>query len=71
MNTDLNINDILLQVERLDKQAQQSLFEKLKLIIRKSEQKKSKIKLSSISGLGASMWSKTDVDAYIDQERQW
>jgi hypothetical protein len=58
-------------VERLDKQAQQSLFEKLKLIIRKSEQKKSKIKLSSISGLGASMWSKTDVDAYIDQERQW
>ncbi|MFS2189316.1 hypothetical protein ACCC92_21740 [Mucilaginibacter sp. Mucisp84] len=71
MNTDLNINEILLQVERLDKQAQQSLFEKLALMIRKPEQKKGKIRLSSISGLGASLWSKTDIDAYIDQERQW
>ncbi|PWK75287.1 hypothetical protein LX99_03780 [Mucilaginibacter oryzae] len=71
MNTDLNINDILLQVEQLDREAQQSLFEKLALMIRKPEQKKSKVKLSSISGLGASVWSKIDIDDYVDHERQW
>ncbi|WPU99779.1 hypothetical protein SNE26_27595 [Mucilaginibacter sp. cycad4] len=60
MNTDLNIKEILLQVERPDKQAQ-----------RKPKQKKSKIKLSGISGLGTSLWSTTDIDNYIAEERQW
>ncbi|AYL97444.1 hypothetical protein [Mucilaginibacter celer] len=71
MNSDLNINSILHQFERLDKQAQQNLFEKLALMIHKPEQKKSKVKLSSISGLGSSLWSKIDIDDYVDQERQW
>jgi len=71
MNTDLNVNDILLQVKRLDKEAQLSLLEKLALLIRKSESKEKKIKLSSISGVGSSLWSKTDIDEYVDQERQW
>ena len=40
MNADLNVNDILLQVKRLDKEDQLSLLEKLALLIGKSERKK-------------------------------
>jgi len=39
MNADLNVNDILLQVKRLDKEDQLSLLEKLALLIGKSERK--------------------------------
>lgn len=71
MNADLNINDILVQVKRLDKKDQLSLLEKLTSLIRKSEHKEYKTKLSSICGVGSSIWSNTDIDEYIDQERQW
>jgi hypothetical protein len=71
MNNDSKINDILLQIERLDKLSKQSLFEKLELLISNPEPKKIKVKLSSISGLGTSMWMQTNIDNYIDRERQW
>jgi hypothetical protein len=71
MNADLNINEILLQVERLDKEDQLSLLEKLALMIRKSERKEKQIKISSISGIGSSLWNNTNIDEYVDQERQW
>jgi len=71
MNADLNVNDILLQVKRLDKEDQLNLLEKLALLIRKSERKENKTKLTSISGVGSSLWSNTDIDGYVDQERQW
>ena len=71
MNADLNVNDILLQVKRLDKEDQLSLLEKVALLIRKSEHKGNKPKLSTISGVGSSLWSGISIDEYIDQERQW
>ena len=71
MNSDLNVNDILLQVKRLDKEDQISLLEKLALLISKSERKEIKTKLSSISGVGSSLCRNTDIDEYVDQERQW
>lgn len=71
MNADLNINTILAQVKQLDKADQLSLLGKLALLIRKTDTTSSKVKLSSISGIGASIWSKTNIDEYIEQERQW
>jgi hypothetical protein len=65
------LNDILLQVKRLNKEDQLNLLEKLALLIRKSEHKENKTKLTSISGVGSSLWSNTGIDGYIDQERQW
>lgn len=71
MNADLNIHRILTQVKQLDKADQLSLLEKLALLIRKSETSGNKTKLSSISGVGSSIWKKTNIDDYIEQERQW
>lgn len=70
MNADLNINTILTQVKQLDRTDQLSLLGKLALLIRKSDTG-NKVKLSSISGIGSSLWSRTNIDEYIEQERQW
>ncbi|MEC3879944.1 hypothetical protein [Parapedobacter sp. 10938] len=71
MNADLNINTILTQAKKLDRADQLSLLGKLALLIRKSDAARNKVKLSSISGIGSSLWSKTNIDEYIEQERQW
>ena len=71
MSMNANVDDILLQVKRLAKEDQLNLLEKLTLLIRKTERKENKTKLTSISGVGSSLWSNTDIDGYVDQERQW
>lgn len=71
MSTTLNINDILSKVKELDKDEQLTLLERLVALIRKNEATKTPIKLSGISGVGSKIWKKTNIDEYIDQERQW
>lgn len=66
----LNIHEILSKVEKLDKEEQLTLLERLVAIIRKDEPLRS-TKLSKISGIGSKIWEKTNIDAYIEQERQW
>jgi hypothetical protein len=48
-----------------------TLLEKLVALISKNEAIKSPAKLSKISGIGSEIWKKTNIDEYIDQERQW
>ena len=71
MSSTLNIHDILSKVKELDKDEQLTLLEKLIALIRKNESIKSPSKLSRISGIGSKIWKKTNIDEYIDRERQW
>ena len=71
MSATLNINDILSKVKELDKDEQLTLLERLAALIRKNEAIKVPTKLSKISGVGSKIWKKTNIDKFIDQERQW
>ena len=71
MSSTLNIHDILSKVKELGKDEQLTLLERLVALIRKNESIKSPSKLSRISGIGSKIWKKTNIDEYIDQERQW
>jgi hypothetical protein len=71
MSAILNVQDILTQIKRLDKSEQFSLLERLVSLVRKSDEPSNAIKLSSISGLGSEVWQNTNIDQYIEQERQW
>lgn len=71
MSSTLNIHDILSKVKELDKDEQLTLLERLVALIRKNESIKSPAKLSRISGIGSKIWKKTNIDEYIDRERQW
>lgn len=67
----MNIQVILSQVRKLDKEAQMTLLEKIRAYARKESQAVKQSKLSSISGVGADLWKYTDIDDYVEQERQW
>ncbi|MEP7109666.1 MAG: hypothetical protein ABI760_16850 [Ferruginibacter sp.] len=71
MPATLNLHKILSKVKDLDKEEQFNLLEKLVALIRKNETTSSPAKLSKISGIGSKVWKKTNIDDYIDQERQW
>jgi hypothetical protein len=71
MNSVLNTNEILSQIKRLNKVEQIALFEKVALLIRKTEKTSKPTKLSDISGVGSAVWHDTNIDEYVDAERQW
>ncbi|MEO6455466.1 MAG: hypothetical protein ABIN97_15410 [Ginsengibacter sp.] len=72
MATSLNINDILSQVKKLDKEEQLNLLQRIEPLLKKTQvTKSSSLRLTSLSGLGSDIWTNTDIDNYIDKERQW
>ncbi len=72
MPTSLNINDILSQVKRLDKEELLNLLQRLVLLLRKTEIAKTpSLRLTSLSSLGSEIWRNANIDKYIDEERQW
>lgn len=73
MATSLNINNILSQVKQLDKADQLTLLQRVAYLLKRKETKKAtSIRLTSLSGLGSEIWkSASDIDNYIDEERQW
>jgi hypothetical protein len=71
MSATLNLYEILTRIKELDSDQQNSLLEKLKTLVRKNKQTDKPEKLSSISGVGKKIWERTNIDEYIDQQRQW
>jgi hypothetical protein len=71
MPTALNIQEILSKVKKLDKEEQFTLLERIVALIRKEDTQNKPTKLSKISGIGSKVWQSTNIDEYIEQERQW
>jgi hypothetical protein len=73
METFGNIDNIILEAEKLDKKDQINLLKKLLELVKKTEvlNKSTSVSLTSLSGLGSDIWINTDIDSYIENERQW
>jgi len=72
MATSLDIHNILLQVEKLDKTEQLTLLKRLSTLLKKKEKvQNSNLPLSAISGIGSEIWKGSDIDKYVREERQW
>lgn len=73
MAATLNINDLLTQVQQLDPKDQLTLLQKLAGLVKSNVSKKtSAVRLTSISGVGSELWkSESEIELYIDEERQW
>ena len=67
----IDILELISKIRNLGKEDQFTLLERLAAIVRKNDEFEKKPKLSSLSGLGSVIWKKTNIDNYIDQERQW
>ncbi len=71
MPTALHIQHILSKVKQLDREDQLTLLEGLVALIRKENKQNNHTKLSKISGVGSKVWQSTNIDEYLDQQREW
>ncbi len=72
MNTrTVSIGSILSQIKQLNHSDRINILEKVVSLIKKESVDKKRVSLSSISGLGSEIWTETDIDKYIENERQW
>ncbi len=71
MPTALNLHDILSTIQKLDKEQQFTLLERLVAMIRKEDTQNKPAKLSKISGIGSKVWQSTNIDEYVEAERKW
>jgi hypothetical protein len=71
MDTELKLNKILLQVQKLNKFEQAALLKKISSLISGNKQSQKPVRLIEISGLGSSLWHNIDINKYVDEERQW
>lgn len=66
-----NLNEILLQVNKLDKADQAILLKRITKLIKTNKSSIKSFPLTQLCGLGSSVWRGLDIDKYVDEERQW
>jgi len=66
-----NLNEILSQVDKLDKADQAILLKRITKMIKTNRSPIKSFPLTQLCGLGSSLWQGLDIDKYIDEERQW
>lgn len=72
MSASLNKNKLFAEVKKLPMEDQLSFLHKLQDYFKKTVgSKKTVIQLTSLSGLGSDIWKNTDIDNFLDVERQW
>lgn len=72
MGVHINVNDILSQAEKLGKDEQLTLLQRLAQLVKKGQGNSfGSTKLISLNGLGSEVWRDTNIDTYLNQERQW
>lgn len=72
MSASLNKQELFAEVEKLPVRDKLILLHKLQQQFEKtSNLQKPSFRLTSLSGLGSEVWKDTDIDQYIEEERQW
>ncbi|MDY0202000.1 MAG: hypothetical protein RBR40_13545 [Tenuifilaceae bacterium] len=70
MESTLNTNDILGYIEKLNFSNKIDLLARLANIIKREQKVNSTVSLTNLQGLGKELWRKTDIDAYLNAERE-
>lgn len=72
MDAEIKLEKIFSQVRQLNKAQQASLLKKLTHLLKADKTSAGKpVTLADLSGLGSDVWRNTDIDKYVDDERQW
>lgn len=71
ISTETSISNILSQIKKLNPSEKIDILEEVVSLIKNENVAEERITLSSIYGLGSEIWKETDIDNYIDNERQW
>lgn len=66
----ISIGNIVSQIKKLKHSEKINVLEKIVSLIKTESEADERIHLSSINGLGSEIWKDTDIDEYVENERQ-
>lgn len=70
MDHTLNINQIVNEIEKLDYNDKINLMSRIVKLLKRDERSHQTYSITKLKGLGKNVWSKTDIESYIDAERE-
>ena len=69
METAININQIVNEIERLDYNDKINLLARIVNLLKKEEKSKQAFSVTRLKGLGKNVWQKMDANSYVSKER--
>jgi hypothetical protein len=69
METTININQIVNEIERLDYNDKINILARIVNLLKKEEKTNKSLSVTRLKGLGKNVWQKADVNTYIATER--
>jgi hypothetical protein len=70
MDSSVNINHIVNELEKLDYNSKKSILSRLVTLIRKEDKAITASSLVGLRGLGKEVWQKCDTSGYVSSERE-
>jgi len=70
MDTTININQIVNEIERLDYNDKINILSRIVNLLKRDENANQAVPITRLKGLGKNVWQKTDIASYISTERE-
>jgi len=70
MDHTLNINQIVNEIEKLDYNDKINIMSRIVNLLKREEKSQPVYPITRLKGLGKNIWSKTDIESYIEAERE-
>lgn len=70
MDSTLNINQIVNEIEKLDYNGKINILSKIAILLKREEKTLQKNTITRLKGLGKNIWKDTNPDTFIRQERE-
>jgi len=70
MDSTININQIVNEIERLDYNDKINILSRIVNLLKREEKNHMATSVTQLKGLGKDVWQKTDVATYITTERE-
>jgi hypothetical protein len=70
MDSTLNINQIVNEIEKLDYNGKIKILSKIAILLKREEKVLQKNTITRLKGLGKNIWKDTNPDTFIRQERE-
>ena len=70
MDSTININQIINEIEKLDYKDKINIISRIVNLLKREEKTHQVSSVTQLKGLGKYVWQKTDTDSYISKERE-
>lgn len=70
MDSAININQIVNEIEKLDYNDKINIMSRIVILLKREDKPQQLYSITRLKGLGKNVWQKTDIESYVARERE-